>query len=60
MCDVTAARWAISTAGDVQATLGMLWCSATQNRVYPELVATTSERRRRLQCLRAGLAIVEH
>ena len=29
---VLAARWAISTAGDVLATVGMLWCSATQNR----------------------------
>ena len=31
--DVVAARCAISTAGEVHATLGMLWCSATQNRV---------------------------
>ena len=31
MRDVLAARWAISTGGVVQATLGMLWCSATQN-----------------------------
>ena len=30
--DVMVARWAISTAGDVLAMVGMLWCSATQNR----------------------------
>ena len=30
--DVDAARWAISTGGDVLATVGMLWCSATQKR----------------------------
>ena len=30
---VIAARWAISTVGAVHATLGMLWCSATQKRV---------------------------
>ncbi len=30
--DVDAPRWAISTAGDVLATVAMLWCSATQNR----------------------------
>ncbi len=30
--DVDAARWAIRTAGDVLATVGMLWCSATQKR----------------------------
>jgi hypothetical protein len=30
--DVDAARWAISTGGDVDATVGMLWCSATQKR----------------------------
>ena len=29
---VCAARWAISTGGEVDATAGMLWCSATQNR----------------------------
>ena len=32
---VLAATWAISTAGTVLATVAMLWCSATQNRVYP-------------------------
>ena len=30
--DVTAARWAISTGGDVLAIVGMSWCSATQKR----------------------------
>ena len=29
---VDAARWAMSTGGEVLATDGMLWCSATQNR----------------------------
>ena len=29
---VDAARWAISTGGEVLATVGMLWCSATQKR----------------------------
>jgi hypothetical protein len=29
---VCAARWAISTGGEVEATAGMLWCSATQKR----------------------------
>ncbi len=32
MLDVDAATWAINTAGDVLATVSMLWCSATQNR----------------------------
>ncbi len=30
--EVTAARWAMSTAGDELAMAGMLWCSATQMR----------------------------
>jgi hypothetical protein len=32
MEDVEAPRWAISTGGDVLATVAMLWCSATQKR----------------------------
>ncbi len=35
MRSVRAARWAIRTAGEVLATVAMLWCSATQNRVMP-------------------------
>jgi hypothetical protein len=33
--DVEAARWAISTGGEVLAIVGKLWCSATQNRWKP-------------------------
>jgi hypothetical protein len=32
---VSAATAAIRTGGEVAATAGMLWCSATQNRAYP-------------------------
>ena len=39
MVFVRAARWAINTGGDVLATDGMLWCSATQNRRYPSASA---------------------
>ena len=43
--DVDAPRWAISTGGDVLATVAMLWCSATQKRQVAELLGPLGERR---------------
>ena len=36
--------WAISTLGVVLATVGMLWCSATQNRTNPSRSAACAKR----------------
>jgi hypothetical protein len=41
---VAAATWAISTAGAVLATVGMLWCSATQKRRKPRRSACCARR----------------
>src|SRR5260221_555929 len=40
---VTEATWPIMISGDVLATLGMLWCSASQYRTYPSRSAALAK-----------------